>query len=251
MVPSYNWKVISGWINYSGMVISHKIIERAMEYRGSKSVTCGRKLCVAVKEQRVDGSWYKRIVNFYKKILRILLSYLLQDSSLVFKVYSNGFREKLSSQNPFLVNNVQIGSTWYKGGAPLFLTQRLKIGLQSSHILANKGLNFTKSLNYSTGSQIATTAVSQQQKLSGWWVAGFVDAEGCFRISILKNKNYKGNPWSPHLYSENNGLGNTMPLSVRLYFQIGLHLKDEKILKLIQSTLGGASPENYINLRVV
>lgn len=29
-----------------------------------------------------------------------------------------------------------------------------------------------------------------------------------------------------------------MPLSVRLYFQIGLHLKDEKILKLIQSTLG-------------
>ena len=29
-----------------------------------------------------------------------------------------------------------------------------------------------------------------------------------------------------------------MPLSVRLYFQIGVHLKDEKILKLIQSTLG-------------
>ena len=29
-----------------------------------------------------------------------------------------------------------------------------------------------------------------------------------------------------------------MPLSVRLYFQIGLHLKDENILKLIQSTLG-------------
>lgn len=64
--------------------------------------------------------------------------------------------------------------------------------------------------------------------------------EGCFRISIIKNKNYKGNPWSPSLYSEKtNGLGNnTIPLSVRLYFQIGLHLKDEKILKLIQSTLG-------------
>ena len=33
-------------------------------------------------------------------------------------------------------------------------------------------------------------------------------------------------------------MGATMPLSVRLYFQIGLHLKDEKILNLIQSTLG-------------
>jgi hypothetical protein len=58
------------------------------------------------------------------------------------------------------------------------------------------------------------------------WVIGFVDAEGCFRISIIKNKNIKGK---------------ALPLSVRLYFQIGLHRKDEAILELIASELGPSS----------
>jgi hypothetical protein len=37
LVPNYSWKAISGWINYSYMVISQKMIEREMGYRGSKS----------------------------------------------------------------------------------------------------------------------------------------------------------------------------------------------------------------------
>jgi hypothetical protein len=52
LVPSYIRKDISGWSNYSGMVTSQKMIEREMEYRGSKSVICEN---IAVKEQRVDG----------------------------------------------------------------------------------------------------------------------------------------------------------------------------------------------------
>jgi len=51
-----------------------------MDNRGSKSDSL-----ISVKEQRVDGSWYKR-------------------NSFVFKVYSNGCRKTLSSQNPFLTN---------------------------------------------------------------------------------------------------------------------------------------------------
>jgi len=51
-----------------------------MDNRGSKSDSY-----ISVKEQRVDGSWYKR-------------------NSFVFKVYSNGCRKILSSQNPFLAN---------------------------------------------------------------------------------------------------------------------------------------------------
>ena len=51
------------------MVISQKIKETKMGYRGSKSDTV-----VSVKEQRVDGSYCKTI-----------------------KVHSNGFRKKLSS----------------------------------------------------------------------------------------------------------------------------------------------------------
>jgi len=58
MVPSYSRKAISGWTNYSGMVTSHKMSENEMGYRGSKSVFTIPKN--TVKEQRVDGSWYKK-----------------------------------------------------------------------------------------------------------------------------------------------------------------------------------------------
>lgn len=53
-VPSYSWKTISGWSNYSGMVTSLKICENKMDNRGSKSTVYKN---TVVKEQRVDGSW--------------------------------------------------------------------------------------------------------------------------------------------------------------------------------------------------
>ena len=81
LVPNYNRKIICGWTNYSGTVTSQKISEKIMGYRGSKSDFISK----SVKEKRVDGSWHKR-------------------NSLVFKMYSNGFQKKLSSQNPFLTN---------------------------------------------------------------------------------------------------------------------------------------------------
>ncbi len=62
MIPSNNWKTICGWTNYSGTVIIHKMIEREMDYRVSKSVPglinpIGH-IAGTVKEQRVDG-WDK------------------------------------------------------------------------------------------------------------------------------------------------------------------------------------------------
>jgi len=62
MIPSYNWKVIDGWSNYSGKVTSHKMIEREMDDRGSKlklslnRPTSHKYKLNFVKEQRVDGS---------------------------------------------------------------------------------------------------------------------------------------------------------------------------------------------------
>ena len=50
-----------------------------------------------------------------------------------------------------------------------------------------------------------------------------LEGMGCFRISMIRNKNLKGK---------------ALPWSVRLYFQIGLHRKDEAILELIKSELG-------------
>ncbi len=54
MVPNCNWKTTSGWTNYSGKVTSRKMSENEMDNRGSKSVIFKN---IAVKEQRVDGSW--------------------------------------------------------------------------------------------------------------------------------------------------------------------------------------------------
>lgn len=79
--------------------------------------------------------------------------------------------------------------------------------------------------------------INKNLAMSPWFLAGFTDAEGCFRISILKNKNYKS---TQSLVSTENVKSNltSLPWSVRLYFQIELHKKDEAILELAQSTLG-------------
>src|SRR5215469_1293442 len=59
IIPSYNRKVISGQNNYLGMVISYKMSENEMGYRGSKSeIRHPSPKRITVKEQRVDGSWF-------------------------------------------------------------------------------------------------------------------------------------------------------------------------------------------------
>jgi len=57
MIPNYIRKYINGWTNHSGMVISHKMNENEMGYRGSKSIT------KFVKEQRVYGNWWIRPIH--------------------------------------------------------------------------------------------------------------------------------------------------------------------------------------------
>lgn len=61
-VPSYSWKTICGWSNYSGMVTILKMSENKMDNRGSKSAILKN---IVVKEQRVDGSWFikPRLMN--------------------------------------------------------------------------------------------------------------------------------------------------------------------------------------------
>ena len=67
LIPSHIWKYMSGWTNYSGKVTSQKMIEREIGNRGSKSAfnnviysgaaKLNNSLLLAVKEQRVDGSY--------------------------------------------------------------------------------------------------------------------------------------------------------------------------------------------------
>ena len=100
LIPSLLWKWAGGWINCSGMVISQMIFERLMDDHGSKSAICGRLkkikinlkiislsfrdywifysyffflLCIAVKEQRVDGSQHIYLTKFNMMCLRCTL----------------------------------------------------------------------------------------------------------------------------------------------------------------------------------
>ena len=63
MIPNYIRKIISGQNNYLGKVISHKMKETEMGYRGSKSDKnyknpLSKVINFSVKEQRVDGSCF-------------------------------------------------------------------------------------------------------------------------------------------------------------------------------------------------
>lgn len=58
-IPSYIWKYVSGWINYSGKVTSKWIFERRIGNCGSKSAL------LSVKEQRVNGSYTRFFVLKY------------------------------------------------------------------------------------------------------------------------------------------------------------------------------------------
>ena len=84
----------------------------------------------SVKEQRVDGSWHEK-------------------NSLVSKVYSNGFRKKLSNQIPFLAN-----------------------------IFKGFRCNFIRS--------ISSISV-RELKLHPYFVTGFSDGESYFSISIIRS----------------------------------------------------------------
>ena len=85
------------------MVILHKIPEKGRVNRGSKSAICES---VVVKEQRVDGSWYKRVGAFL----------YLRFNNLT------DFERNHQSHNPFLANNKQIVNIIHRGDVPLFLT---------------------------------------------------------------------------------------------------------------------------------
>lgn len=65
MIPSFIRKIISGWSNYSGRVISHKIDENKMGNRETKSIAFTTFKSTIVKEQRVYGSWCINLINSF------------------------------------------------------------------------------------------------------------------------------------------------------------------------------------------
>lgn len=90
LVPSCCRKSISGWANHSCMVTSQRMKETEMGYRGSKSgvvVLSGMKS--SVKEQRVDGSWWGKLL--------LLLFYILPHLRCTLTGFERNYQVKIPS----------------------------------------------------------------------------------------------------------------------------------------------------------
>jgi len=147
LVLNHIWKYMSGWTNYSGIVISQKMTfcllllksklgwknkkfsgENEMGYRGSKSAMLKN---IVVKEQRVYGSWYG--INF--PYLRCTLM-----------GFERNYQNKILTTQ--LVN---------------------KINYSTSCVNENKGDN------------------NNNLRIDPNFITGFSDAEGSFVLSITKS----------------------------------------------------------------
>jgi len=113
MIPNYNRKTISGWSNYSGMVISHKMIENEMGYRGSKSeIQNPQPNEISVKEQRVDGSWFLNKLAVPKKFSNLRCTLMGFERNYLVKIPSKQLNRLFFSTvknpklNPFFVSGL-------------------------------------------------------------------------------------------------------------------------------------------------
>lgn len=98
MILNYSWKIISGWTNHSGKVISQNMNESEMENRGSKSDLSKK----SVKEQRVDGSWLLNKTANPKRSLRCTLMGFERNYQV--KILTNQLLNKFYSTNSININ---------------------------------------------------------------------------------------------------------------------------------------------------
>lgn len=129
LILNYLLKQVCGWTNHSGKVISQKMIENEMGYRGSKSALCRS---FAVKEQRADGSWYPS-----KRYLRCALmggaSYyqvrFLSNQLRLTKLFFSTVSEKTPQLNPYFVTGFCDGESSFQ--VSIFMNKNLKWGVRA------------------------------------------------------------------------------------------------------------------------
>ena len=150
-------KAICKWINNPFAVTIPKMMETEISNRGSKLiiVVCLIHIFVIIiKEQRVDGSWWKKYKNTWHPIMLKCFFHLrctLMNLEINYPVQS------LSKQiHTYRCNTIC----------------KLVYPCDS-----NKNNTFL--------------APIRTQKIHPWFITGFADGEGCFSINVIKNKKYK------------------------------------------------------------
>ena len=181
-----------GWINYLCIVINIKMTLRSLLLKSELSsfaVEIEMEYCVsksvicesiAVKEQRTDGSWHSYGVR---------LRYVLK-----------GFERN------YLVKN-------------LSYLRPLTLERFYGHFVGNQ-INKKSYTSISNRIDVRVLTTLSSSNLNPWFISGFVDGEGCFLISVVRNNKLKSE-W--RVYS---------------VFKITLHKKDLPLLEQIKAYFG-------------
>lgn len=141
LMPSGNHKVTCGWTNHSCMVISQKITsifqktqETVIGNRGSKSavflIIVNKVRSIAVKEQRVNGSWHvsaclRYTLTDFKRNFHIkILSKQIQLSTLILPLYRSFYKFTYNkSLSGFAPNRRFITSLHRRSLDPWFISE--------------------------------------------------------------------------------------------------------------------------------
>jgi hypothetical protein len=200
MVPNYNRKIISGWSNYSGTVISHKMNENEMGNRGSKSDLITK----SVKEQRVDGSYSS---------IQDKLRYTLMDCE---SNYQNSFPSNQNFMQTFRLLRRSLAHS-----------HNLLQHSRNSRIVNRSFYTHSKKLFLPSKSEVqisppfpASPSHPKGALMNPWFITGFTDGEGCFGLYIYSNTASK------------------IGWYVFLDFKFTIHLRDKEILDQIKNYFG-------------
>jgi len=181
LIPSHIWKYMSGWSNYSGIVTSQKIIERAMGYRGSKSEVFAN---TSVKEQRVDGSYIGVLNN-------PMLRYTLTGSERNYqvKILSN----QINQIRTYSANNNLSQKSMLNGSInPWFLTGFSDAESSFSILIQhnkNYATNYRVKAIFAVGLHTKDTAILEAIK--SFWGVGSIHKHGehsiQYRVESIKD----------------------------------------------------------------
>lgn len=157
LVPSGVGNSTRGWINYSGMVINQKMVEREVGYHGSKSITClyvrikYRLIPVIVKEQRVCGSC----------CIKFMQQWVCGSCCI-------NFMQLRSTLTGFERNHL--------------------IGTPFKQVYKQKRFFFSIAVQQNKKSMALVCVI---HKINPYFITGFVDGEGSFVIRIRENNKLK------------------------------------------------------------
>ena len=129
LVPHDGLTAMCRWLNNSSRVISQKIIEREVDYCGSKSSI---KTNWLVKEQWVDGSWHTSLCFYNKLMLRRCLRFTLAGfernyhNRILSKLINIDSRRLFSGTSPLFkgadpsdnLSDFKVNPWWFTGFTP-------------------------------------------------------------------------------------------------------------------------------------